>query len=223
MRLFRLPIAVLLAFGLMALPAQAQSQQNQSQHGTTVGLGLSLTQGFANSGTNSISGSPLSISVPVTFSSFRIEPEIGYVRSSQSSDLTDATQSSLLVGAGAFYLSQMEDVQFQIGARFGLRRTAMDYETEAVPAEWENSPDASSLPSDINTTTLNYTLGPALGGEYYVSDHLSIGVEARMLYTTQEQNDLSPPTVISLPPSGSSESSGSLINTEGAAYLRIHF
>lgn len=191
MQFSRLSIVAFLVFGLLALPAQAQSQQSQSQHETTVGLGVSVANW--GSGGSTIIGSPLSLSVPVTFSSFRVEPELGYYRSQASSDNHGST---LYFGTGAFYLSQLEDFQFQIGARFGLSR---------------DSYASGSGRASNDHTNVDYAVGPALGGEYYVGDHLSLGLEARLLYTNmdQERDEVS--------------RTNSIVNTEAAGYVRIHF
>lgn len=195
MRLSRSPLAVLLVFSLLALPTQAQSQPTDAKNETTVGIGISVSG--AGGTINFYNVSPLSLSVPITFSSIRVEPEIGYFRYEESSQSRDVLDSSLLVGTGVFYLSRMDDLQFQIGARIGLSRNSFDYNRDTRP-------NAST-----DDTNFDYTIGPAAGGEYYISDFLSLGVEARLLYTDRNRD--------------SSDSSRSLINTDGAAYLRIHF
>lgn len=170
----------------------------------------------------------MTFSVPITFSSVRIEPEIGYAHSNRSDAFQTATTSRLLLGTGVFYAPRTDDFRFQAGVRVGVHRSSIDYEvTREDGATWESPENVQPDDFSADGTSVDFSVGPAVGGEYYVSDHLSLGVEARLIYTQQNVND---DTVVSVDPGsgfsytdGTSDVSNSTLNTEGAAYLRVHF
>lgn len=193
----RIPFSGLLASLLLfAPPVQAQSQGE-----TTVGLGVSINAPVVRTsqadGGGPSSLAPFTFTLPITSASFRLEPNVGFVRFSRSANDRTTTTSALTVGTGAFYLSKFEDTQLQIGGRIGLSRLS-----EVV--ENRNEEDSSSR--------TNFLIGPALGGEYYVGKHFSVGIEARFLYINVGEPDNAP-----------EDFSASQLGTSGVAFLRAHF
>ncbi|MFP4228104.1 MAG: hypothetical protein ACLFTE_04660, partial [Salinivenus sp.] len=70
---------------------------------------------------------------------------------------------------------------------------------------------SDSTPEE-SSRTVDLFLGPALGAEHYVSNHFSVGAEARLLYINRGQ-----------PEEVAAQQSASEVRTSAAAYLRFHF
>lgn len=184
-------VVFLIPIGFLA-GTQAAAQPDRGAP-PTIGLGVGLN---AASVAPSIDDgpSPLAFTVPITFSDVRIEPHLGFALRQASSGDGTATRSALTFGTGAFYLTPVGDALFEAGARLGVVRTAIA-RTAARRAVY-----------------IDLFLGPALAGEYYLSDHASLGVEARLLYLNVDPGERAPPS-----------QSASLLRTSGIAFLRLHF
>jgi len=184
------------AFALLLI----QPVQSQPQEDVTVGLGVSINTldlALADGSGRTASLSPFTFTLPVTTSSFRLDPEIGFFRSSQSTDQRSQSQSVFTAGTGAFYLSQYDNAQLLIGGRLGLRR-------RGFTQEFGDDEESRSA--------IDFLIGPAVGGEYYMSPHFSIGVEARFIYVNRGTSEETPEDV-----------SASQLRTSGVASLRVHF
>jgi len=90
-----------------------------------------------------------------------------------------------------------DDAHFLIGGRAGLSRRS----SETEGADGQESDSAT-----------DFSIGPAVGGEYYFSDHFSISVEARFLYVD-----------VGTPDDAPDDFSASRLRTSGVAFLRFHF
>lgn len=185
-------LASLLLFGP---PVNAQSQE-----GSTVGLGVSINAPSVTTnqnGSRAFSLAPFTFTIPITRSSLRLEPELGFSRSNRSIDDRSVTSSVLTVGTGVFYLSRFDDTLLQIGGRVGLSRLS----------------DTEELRNDEETNSrTNFSIGPAVGGEYYLSDHFSLGLEARFVYVD-----------IGTPDGAPDDFSASRLRTTGLGFFRVHF
>lgn len=148
MRLRYLLPALLVATALIATPATAQSEQASP----TVGVGVSGLGGTT-------------LYVPIHLPSLRIEPHIGYSRTSISRDEDDDESTSTFeVGGGVFTtLNSYENADLYAGGRLGLQRNA---DTEGA--------------TTISTT--DFFIGPAIGGEYFFGDHFSLGLEGALYF-----------------------------------------
>jgi len=140
---------------------------------------------------------PVGLTAPITFHDVRFEPQIGFVRTHRTGKNTSQTTSAITFGTGAFYLLHFGDTVLQAGGRIGFTRVGMERE------------DADSNERDF---TVDMFVGPVLGGEYYVSDHFSIGIEARFLYISIGRRKKAP-----------AARSASVLQTNGAAFARFHF
>jgi hypothetical protein len=184
---------VVLAYG--SVPAVGQPEQGGSP---TVGMGVTLnTEAFSLSGPTP-AGAPVGFTVPITFGTIRLEPQIGYVRHTQSEASQSETTSALTFGTGAFYRTDFGQTLLLAGARIGVTREVQRFESAST--------------SNERLATVNLFLGPVVGGDYYISDHFSVGAEARFYYINLGQPEGAPP-----------ERSASVIRTGGAAFLRFHF
>lgn len=149
------------------------------------------------------------LAVPIVFGNVRVEPEVGLLRisstySSSGSTSTFASTSLRLGLAVHRFLHRSGGFQAYAGPRVGVVRLR-------ERSKYTGSPEQKSH-------TNHWYAGAALGGEYAVSPHFSLGAEAHALYIHlgQEESDGSPP------PSGSPEISSSLITTNGLILVRFY-
>ena len=184
--------------GLLLL---TQPVNAQAQDGTTVGIGVSINapsvaiqQGGSG---QTVSLAPFTVTVPITTRSFRLEPEVGFARTSRSADDRSSTSSVFTIGTGLFAVSRFENTLLHLGGRVGLSRLSESQELR-------NDEESSSR--------INFSVGPAVGGEYYLSNHFSLGLEARFVYVNVGEPDDAP-----------DDFSASRLRTSGVAFFRVHF
>lgn len=104
--------------------------------------------------------------VPIIVSShFRLEPEIGYYRYSGSGEDWKESRKRLSIGCGIFFITRKGKVDIYYGARLGLISTSYFYETTTY------------LRDESRT---DFYIGPAIGGEYFFSNHFSLGGEIQI-------------------------------------------
>lgn len=190
-----------LALVLGSDPAAAQPDRGK---GPTVGVGVTLSPVPVGPFSADDRDLPVAFTVPITFSIVRLEPQIGYVQIERSSGEGSRSTAALTFGIGSFYLVHFERTLLLAGARIGFTRTLEKIE-----------PLDKTQPSTQNDgqrprKTIDFFLGPAFGGEYYASDHFSVGAEVRLFYLNVDTNRPSGPSATSL-------------QTSGAAFLRFHF
>lgn len=193
----RLLVVLTLAL-LVCSPSLVLAQPEQGEP-PTVGLGVALQAGVvAPSSSPATDAAPYAFTVPITFSDVRLEPQFGYIRRSQSEASQSQTVSALTFGTGAFYQVNAGDTMLLAGGRIGVTREVQTFASASTPEE--------------HRASVNLFLGPAVGGEYYVSEHFSVGAEAHFYYVNLGQPEDAPP-----------ERSASVLRTGGAAFLRFHF
>ncbi|MGE5395624.1 MAG: outer membrane beta-barrel protein [Candidatus Saccharibacteria bacterium] len=101
--------------------------------------------------------------------SFRVEPEFGYNRDKHTSGARDTKTSNMNMGLGVFGMTQHNRLNIYGGARF----------------EYNIQTQKQIYSSGNSTTTVNiFTLGPALGCEYYLSDQVALGGEFAVKFAT---------------------------------------
>lgn len=196
MRLLAMTLALILAI-LITNSAYAEDE-------TRVGLGT----GFSTGGTISILNleiavegalSPVSFYAPVTFGNVRLEPEIGYMRYSRSSENGDSSNRTLQLGTGVFGVREIaERTHFYFGARIGVLLHALDM-----------SYDGPFLPDDVSDSSTNLYIGPAIGSEYMLNNNFSLGGETQLLYTSYDDVE--------------EDIDESVINTRATLFLRVYF
>ncbi|MDH5467088.1 MAG: hypothetical protein OEY25_06695 [Candidatus Aminicenantes bacterium] len=105
----------------------------------------------------------LIIYMPIDISSkFRLEPEIGFLLQSESAGIWEETSIALSVGLGIFAMKQKEKINIYYGARTGFI--------------------IDSYVIVTRRTRTDFYIGPALGGEYFFSNHFSLGGEIQLSY-----------------------------------------
>lgn len=105
---------------------------------------------------------------------FRTEPEIGifYTKRKISND-NHISARGIQFGFGMFGMHQIEQTNIYYGGRLNYGRIK-----ESSDLEWFDSEALSML-----------SFGPALGVEYYFSNHFSIGGEISIIYKTFKEDD----------------------------------
>jgi hypothetical protein len=177
-----------------------------------VGLGVAISDVgsliAAGSGNSPPSGFAPTIFVPITVTPwFRLEPEVGIYRSSFTETYSNGgpttpfsvtvTTSTVHVGTGAFGVTSRERFTLYYGARVGYLR---DSRTES----------ATSHASD-RITIPGFFFAPAIGGEYFLSDHVSLGAEVQVRFSSWDWNR------------EREGFSGTSAATHGAVVLRFYF
>jgi len=174
MHLHRVFPALLFVIAAFAVPAQGQSTDGD----TKVGVGVFYEAVDRNF--DGVDGN-VTVTVPILLPSVRLEPQIGYSLTSRSvTGEDDETDAILEIGGGAFKtLRTYDNADVYAGGRIGLLHRSQ---------------------SSGNTTLseTGFFIGPAVGGEYHLSDHFSLGAEAGLFYRgipTPEEDDLSLSTI----------------------------
>lgn len=124
---------------------------------------------------------PSVIHVPIIRGGLKLEPELGYLRASSSVKVEDMGEvstntSSLRIGCGVFLYKPVNKVSFYYGGRIGIVKMSSseeeDYESPLYGEDTESK-----------TSQTNFYIGPAVGAEYWIGEHFSVGGEAQLLYT----------------------------------------
>lgn len=170
----------------LVLVAPAQAQPGQD--GSAYGVGVSFIGGTT-------------LYAPIHTGSLFIEPHVGFSRRSTSVDIEgaqDRSTSTIKVGAGAFtILDSFDSANVYAGGRLGIER------------------DAQTTGNTTQSGT-DFFLGPALGGEYFFGDHVSIGAEGALYYRSIG----TPDAALEVNPDDVSQS---LITTSAQSFLRLYF
>jgi outer membrane protein with beta-barrel domain len=177
-----------------------------------VGLGVAISDVGSLIAAGSENTPPSSfaptIFVPITVTPwFRLEPEVGISRSSFTETISNGgptsplsgtvTTSTVHVGTGAFGVTSRERFTLYYGARVGYLR---DSRTES--ATWRASE---------RVTIPGFFFAPAIGGEYFLSDHVSLGAEMQVRFSSWDWSR------------SRDEFSGTSAATHGAVVLRFYF
>ncbi len=97
--------------------------------------------------------------IPIHFSpGFKIEPEFSFYMRSDSAFILNEPSTSLTLGCGFFAKTNKEKASIYYGARTGI-----------IYYSYEDN--------------IDLYVGPAIGGEHYLSEHFSLGVEVQLIYT----------------------------------------
>jgi len=168
---------VLPALLAAAVPATASARDAADR--TRVGVGASVNMGgIGLLGVESgISFAPLgtmNLHVPIrTAAGFRLEPEIGYTNFSDD----HSSWSAFRFGLGlAWSWMPLDRTLLYAGPKFGLTIRSTEY--DAVIEEFSEEEDAT-----------DFWIGAAVGGEGFVTDGFSLGLEAQLSYVDFGESD----------------------------------
>ena len=147
-----------------------------------------------------------SLTVPIrTAGGTMIEPEIGFVRFSNSGGGFESSFSTLRLGTGVLFPLRARDAFHPyVGPRIAIVRSVQS--------------TSSSFSGKTTETNTGWQFGLALGGQYWLNDHVTIGGEGLLSRLGFGEPDIDP-----APPGGSSDSSNSFITLSGTAFLRLFF
>ncbi|MBA7694284.1 hypothetical protein ES703_102891 [subsurface metagenome] len=149
------------------LHAQEKTQEKRSR----IGFGVSLGKEIMEIGEAYTLLDFPSFYLPISLSSnFRIEPEIGYYRYSGSDEDWEESYSILSIGCGIFSVTQKGKVDIYYGLRLGLRSTSYSYRYT-----WDGV-------DSVDESKTDFYIGPAIGGEYFFTKHLTLGGEIQLNY-----------------------------------------
>ncbi len=136
-----------------------------------IGFGVSLGKEIVEIGEAYTMLDFPSFYLPISLSSnFRFEPEIGYLRYSGSDEDWEESRSILSIGCGIFSVTQKGKVDIYYGVRLGLRSTSRSYQFT-----WDGV-------DSVDESKTDFYIGPAIGGEYFFTDHLTLGGEIQLNY-----------------------------------------
>ncbi len=169
--MFRTASVVGATLCLFATTTAAQS----IEHGR-VGFGVALNPiALADAG-QEVSVLPLGLgnfTVPIWVSSrVRLEPELGILKGSSSSSggggpTTEFNQTVLRYGIAAhFVISESESFGAYAGPRIGFARQSQTYSYTGA--------------ADQEIKQTNHYIGIAIGGEYWLASHFSLGAEVQI-------------------------------------------
>jgi hypothetical protein len=125
-------------------------------------------------------GTAPTIYLPIrTSSHFRIEPELGIGRFSTDREMSGSgaagrkqSSKTFNIGVGLFGIASKGKADLYYGGRLGYIRSTTAF-------EFNNS----GFSSKDEESRSGYFAGPAVGIEYWVSDHFSMGGEAQVNYS----------------------------------------
>jgi hypothetical protein len=181
-RTTRSRFVVLACLQLLLLASSAFAQDAKRAR---IGLGISISDVgevvLVGTGNTPASVITPTILVPINISSrFRVEPEMGFYWNTFTNEATSAVpartrkSTSIHFGAGAFWLASTERFTMSYGARIAyLRYTQSDVGTSGT--------ESFNFP-----TFPGFFVAPSVGGEYFLSDHLSLGGEVQVRYTSSK-------------------------------------
>ncbi|MFC2129998.1 outer membrane beta-barrel protein [Bacteroidota bacterium] len=206
----RFLVSLVICLGLIV------SVSNNAMSQTKIGIGVSLnpTALIGNDGEMFfLPASMMNIYLPIQIGkTFRIEPEVGFY--SQTSDITDndnkgrvRTNSFTRFGIGGFYtLQPAKNFQMYFGPRIGVLMTYSE-------RDYANS----EYNTDSETSQTIITIGGSFGGEYFLSDYFSLGLEVQLNYfnygePVEKPDDYAP-----------KDYSQSIFTTNGLIFARLYF
>ena len=148
-----------------------------------VGIGVGLATGNTNG---------LLIRLPIVLDNIRVEPMLSFFINKNSDSYSDSTngflysnssenlQQSFFLGSGLYKTFHIDDkVSGYVGPFGGV--SVLSYTSDNTTTETDsNGPQTGTDHS--KSTSIGYSLGFALGGEYFFTSHFSLGAEASAIY-----------------------------------------
>ena len=160
---------------LLVAPALASAQPGST---TRFGLGVKLepsSVSVPNQNGFQFGASPV-ISVPIDISGVvRIEPEVGYLSSSQDNNGQEFTARQTVLGVAISALVPANDITLTAGGRVRYLRNSFEFDF------------GGSNTSESTSSAL--AIGPVVGGEYPFSRRFAIGGEVGLEYRSFSFDD----------------------------------
>ncbi len=229
-----------LGFSLL-LATRANAQQSTAPAGNDFRAGIGVALNVGNSPDVEPSGlpsnaqlvnipvAPITVLVPMRFSNFKIEPEVGiYNFSYNISAPKDSTgtavdyayafrSTGIQIGAGFYYTEQLAG---NLSAYFGPRAGIITYSTEFDNYAPAADSEYGETSSTVESSRTDFYVGVTLGGEYFFSNAFSLGADVGFEYLSlgTESNTITP--VVN---GTQTATTGHSLITKGAIVARVYF
>jgi len=161
------------------------------------------------------------VHVPIDIAGMvRVEPSIGWVHHSQSVTAAGAedsdSQSAIRLGLGAFYRLRLGD---SAAANLGVRLGPLFASRKDVSV-FQDPVTNITVETKVVTSRTDFSIGPAIGGEYFPSKHFSLGAEIQLnTVLVGDETDDTPPD----PDASEPERSELYSYTTGVFFARLFF
>ncbi len=174
----RFILTIISIFFVLTMTNAQEVNENKSNR---FGIGISIININDDMGLatyDGIGNAPVINLIIDTSPSFRIEPEIGYFvynfERKESEHEFESTLKTLRLGVGLFVKKAKSDkFNLYYGVRTGILNTSLE------------SKDNFPYISGTNEESSNgFYISPTVGGEYFFSDHFSMGGEAQFMYSS---------------------------------------
>lgn len=185
---------------------------------TRIGLGVSLGKEVLASELLTITmlDNP-SVYMPIVINGkFRIEPEFSLMTYSGSNEEYDVEShyKILVLGMGLFPQTRVGSVDIYYGIRLGIISTAYHEKYQDWDYVWDPVyQDYREITSTVENdeSKMDFFVGPAIGGEYFFSEHFSLGgeIQANFVFLGQYDDD--------------SETSESMFKMKPLVFVRWYF
>ena len=164
---------------------------SQDSSSVKYGFGLSIID-FRNAvdGVYTYHGYSPNFSIPIIINSnFKIEPTIGFYsrtfKYKSANDDEERNENSFQIGIGIFSIKKYDNLMIYYGGHLGVILLYKDEKDDNV--------------TYIDEEGFGYFVSPAIGGEYFISDHFSVGGEIQFKYyiieSTEKLPNGSPPKI----------------------------
>lgn len=164
-----------------AASAMAQPVDFRIGAGVAVNPVTIMTESDGSNGNLSVPVHTAAVFMPMLFSGYLfVEPQFSLLSLSETKTTKndagivrgtlESNTTGLVLGSGFFYKFALDKAtQGYVGGRFGIISASST--SSFTPASGNGS-------TDVSYTQLNFFYGPALGGEFFLSAFMSLGMEA---------------------------------------------
>ncbi|MCK4447446.1 MAG: outer membrane beta-barrel protein [Candidatus Marinimicrobia bacterium] len=174
---------------------QESTQQKQVQFG--LGIGISDIQKDIAPVFSNIRIAPTvpNVFLPINISpKLRVEPEIGYIQTSNERTNYESSSKIFSIGLGIFPMTLKCAINIYYGARIGF-----------IHATSQETLNGESYEGSGN----GFYVAPTIGGEYYLSNSLTFGGESQLRYVSYKEKD--------------KESTSTFMGTRTIFFIRVYF
>ncbi len=143
---------------------------------------------------------------------FRVQPEIGYNRIKEYSDVLDEdlASSNKTLGIGIYGMWKKEKTNLYAGLKYVFSNNHI----EDIQSNYNPNPPYGLQYEKMETTVSNNSFGLVFGGEYFLSNHFSVGTEVGLLSTERK---------VEIIDSSQDPAESNSMNSETNILLRFYF